>query len=42
VQAETVTFITYGEPMLCFTITNKEVASGYREFFEAVWNLSHK
>jgi len=42
VQAETVTFITYGDPMLCFTLTSKEVADGYRQFFNAVWALAKK
>lgn len=42
VQAEMVTFMTYGEPMLCFTITNKEVADGYRQFFNTLWELGKK
>lgn len=32
----------YGNPVLSFVITGKEVADGYREFFEAIWNLSSK
>lgn len=39
---ETVSFVVYGEHLLNFTLTSKEVADGYREFFEAVWNLSRK
>ena len=42
IQVETVTFVTYGKPMLCFTITNKEVAEGYRQFFNAIWGLAKK
>ena len=42
VHAETVTFVTYGEPVLCFTLSSKEVARGYREFFNSVWALAKK
>lgn len=39
---ETVSFVVYGEPLLNFTLTSKEVSNGYRQFFEALWALSHK
>lgn len=39
---ETVSFIVYGETILDFTLRSKDVANGYREFFDAVWNLSNK
>ncbi|HEY4487332.1 MAG TPA: helix-turn-helix domain-containing protein [Candidatus Paceibacterota bacterium] len=39
---ETVSFIVYGETILDFTLRNKDVANGYREFFDAIWNLSKK
>lgn len=42
IWTDNVTSIFYGEPMLCFTLTSKEVADGYREFFNSVWNLSQK
>lgn len=42
IWANNITIITYSDPMLSFTLTSKEVANGYREFFEAVWALSHK
>ena len=39
---EAVSFVTYGESILCFTLRSKEVADGYRDFFETLWNLSGK
>ncbi len=30
----------YGEPILSFSITSKEIATSYREFFNALWTLS--
>lgn len=42
IWADNVTFITYGEPFLCFTLINKEAADGYRQFFDSLWALSHK
>lgn len=30
----------FGDPLLSFSITNKVVADGYREFFESLWKLS--
>ena len=37
-----VMFVTFGNPLLSFVLLSKEVADGYREFFEALWNLSKK
>lgn len=37
---ENITFMSYGEPMLCFTLKSKMIAAGYRSFFESLWNLS--
>jgi predicted DNA-binding transcriptional regulator len=37
---DNITFNIFGDPILSFTITNKAVAEGYREFFESLWNLS--
>src|SRR3989344_3977806 len=37
---ETVSFVVYGDTILDFTLTSKEVADGYREFFNAAWNLA--
>lgn len=37
---DNITFNIFGDPILSFTITNKTVADGYREFFESLWNLS--
>ena len=35
-------YLIFGDPILCITITSKEIADGYREFFETLWNLSSK
>jgi predicted DNA-binding transcriptional regulator len=37
---DNITFNIFGDPILSFTITNKIVADGYREFFESLWKLS--
>jgi predicted transcriptional regulator len=37
---DNITFNIFGDPILSFTITNKTVADGYREFFESLWKLS--
>lgn len=42
ILSETVSFVVYSENILNFTLTSKEVADGYREFFNALWNLSGK
>ena len=42
IWTQNVTTIFYGEPMLCFTLSSKEVADGYRDFFNAVWDLAGK
>ncbi len=39
---ESIVFNIFGKPLLCFTLTNKEIADGYREFFEALWKVSSK
>ena len=39
---DSVIFNIYGNPLLSFVLTSKEVADGYREFFETLWNLSNK
>jgi hypothetical protein len=35
-----INFNVFGDPLLSFTLTSKEVAEGYKAFFEAVWQLS--
>lgn len=37
---DNITFNIFGDPVLSFTITNKAVADGYKEFFESLWALS--
>lgn len=37
---DNITFNIFGDPILSFTITNKAVADGYKEFFESLWRLS--
>ncbi len=37
-----VSFHLYGDPVVSFTFTNKDIAEGYRKFFEVLWNLSSK
>ena len=37
---DNLTFNIFGDPVLSFTITNKTVAEGYKEFFESLWKLS--
>jgi len=37
---DNITFNIFGDPTLSFTITNKSVADGYKEFFESLWKLS--
>lgn len=37
---DNITFNIFGDPVLSFTITNKAVADGYRDFFESLWALS--
>jgi hypothetical protein len=32
----------YGEPILSFCLTSKEIANSYRQFFEALWMASEK
>lgn len=40
VRPGNVTFATYGETLVDFTLSGKEVADSYRQFFETLWNLS--
>ncbi len=40
IWTDNITFNMFGDPILSFTITNKAMADGYREFFEALWKLS--
>lgn len=42
ILADKVVFQLYGNPVVSFTFTNKEIADGYRRFFEVLWNLSTK
>lgn len=42
IHPESVTFVVYGNPILDFTLLSREVADGYREFFEALWNVAKK
>jgi predicted transcriptional regulator len=37
-----IVFHLFGEPVISFTFKNKEIADGYRQFFEVLWNLSNK
>ncbi|HVY73056.1 MAG TPA: helix-turn-helix domain-containing protein [Candidatus Paceibacterota bacterium] len=37
-----INFLLFGEPVVAFTFTNKEISDGYRRFFEVLWNLSSK
>jgi len=42
VRPGNVTFAVYGDTLLDFTLSGKEVADGYRQFFDAVWALAKK
>jgi len=42
IHTEVVAFIVYSDPILCFTLMSKDVAEGYRHFFDAVWALANK
>ena len=42
IMYDNITMNIFSNPILSFTITSKEVADGYREFFNALWNLSSK
>lgn len=35
-----IVFHLFGDPVVSFTFTNKEIADGYRRFFEVLWSLS--
>ena len=40
IVSDTVSFVVYGDEILCFTLTSAEIADGYRAFFETLWNLA--
>lgn len=42
IYPDNVSINIWGNPVICFSIWNKEVADGYREFFNALWDLSTK
>jgi len=35
-----VTFNIFGKPIISISVSGKEIADGYREFYETLWNLS--
>lgn len=39
---DNITLNIFGNPVLCITVSGKEIANGYREFFETLWSLSSK
>src|SRR3989344_6085080 len=39
---DNITLNIFGDPILCITVTGKEISDGYRAFFETLWNLSNK
>lgn len=39
---DNITLNIFGDPVLSITITGKEIADGYRQFFETLWNLSER
>ncbi|HWP61616.1 MAG TPA: helix-turn-helix domain-containing protein [Candidatus Paceibacterota bacterium] len=39
---DNITLNIFGDPIVSLTITGKEIADGYRSFFEALWKLSAK
>ncbi len=39
---DNITLNIFGDPIVSISITGKEVADGYREFFNTLWNLSGK
>jgi hypothetical protein len=42
IRPNNVTFAVYGDTLLDFTLSGKDVAEGYRGFFNAVWALAQK
>ncbi len=40
IYEDKINFMIYGQPVVSFTFTNKEVAKGYKGFFDVLWNLS--
>ncbi len=39
---DSIVYNIFGTPLICFALTNKKVADGYRDFFEALWSASSK
>lgn len=39
---DNITLNIFGDPIVSLTITGKDIANGYRSFFEALWNLSSR
>ena len=37
---DNITLNIFGDPILSLSITGKEIADGYRSFFDALWKLS--
>ncbi|HWP61083.1 MAG TPA: helix-turn-helix domain-containing protein [Candidatus Paceibacterota bacterium] len=42
VRPGNVSFVTYGDTLVDFTLSGQEVAESYRQFFETLWDLSKK
>lgn len=42
VRPSNVSFVTYGDTIVDYTLYGKEVSESYRQFFETLWNLSVK
>ncbi len=40
IYPDKINFMIYGSPVVAFTFTNKEIAFGYKGFFDVLWNLS--
>jgi hypothetical protein len=40
IYPDKINFMIYGSPVVAFTFTNKEIAAGYKGFFDVLWNLS--
>jgi HTH-type transcriptional regulator, sugar sensing transcriptional regulator len=42
IYEDKIAFHLYGDPVVSFTFTNKDIATSYLRFFEVLWNLSSK
>lgn len=42
IRPTSVGFLVYGEMLIEFSISGKEVTEGYQQFFDTLWNLSKK